>query len=315
MNTVTPRRSNPPPSAGAGEPLGDGAEPHGSRAASLGSGLGALAGIALLSALAACGRGGAESPASNAPASRAVEELVESFTPLDPTLTSDKHDAWLRRQREVLERLKQSGPEVGRAALEAYDRSAGQPEQVREALLEVAAYGVPLEAAPLLEQLVRNYDPSTALGLRSRAVWLLADTSPERALATLEPLVREERHHATYPPQDILVQGWAHAARELGRVDPLVLCDVAVSLFQPPEARYVAVEELGKLGGEESRRALEELLVESSADGYLRRKAAQALEAFLGKDELCALLTRVGDRETDQGFLFFVADMLQRNCP
>ena len=243
----------------------------------------------------------------------AIAELVVAFTPLDPTSTSDRLDAWYREQRALLERLSSSEESLGLEALEAYHRSPDEPEAVRAALLQVAALTAPQATAPLLERLILEYDPQVGLGLRTEAVRLLAQGAPERAVELLEPLVRTSAHKRTLPAQEALVRGYAEAARKVGRDPAPALADVAIDLAQPPDARYVAIEELGRCGNLTARKALEVVLVESSADGYVRRKAAQALQGSLPKGELCTILLRVADRETDPIFLVFLADMLEKN--
>jgi hypothetical protein len=244
---------------------------------------------------------------------QAIAELVAAFTPPDPASTSDRLDAWYRDQRAVLERLSSGEESLGLEALETYRRSSAEPESVRAALLQVAARTAPETAAPLLEQLILEYDPAVGLGLRTEAVRLLAESAPERAVGLLEPLVRTTAHKRTLPPQEALVRGYAEAARRLSRDPAPALADVAIDLAQPPDARYVAIEELGRSGSLAARKALEVVLVESSADGYVRRKAAQALQGSLPKEELCPILLRVADRETDPIFLVFLADMIEKN--
>ncbi|HVS11993.1 MAG TPA: HEAT repeat domain-containing protein [Planctomycetota bacterium] len=281
---------------------------------------GFAAALALALGAWACSEGG---PAAQGPpqaqgtasASRgpAIAELVAAFTPPDPTSTSDRMDAWYRDQRAVLERLSSGEESLGLEALEAFRRSSAEPEPVRAALLQLAARTAPQTAAPLLEQLVLEYDPAVGLGLRTEAVRLLAESAPERAVGLLEPLVRTSSHKRTLPPQEALVRSYAEAARRLSRDPSPALADVAIDLAQPPDARYVAIEELGRSGGLAARKALEVVLVESSADGYVRRKAAQALQGSLPKEELCPILLRVADRETDPIFLVFLADMIEKN--
>ena len=243
-----------------------------------------------------------------------LAELLEAFAPVDPTATSDVHDANLHRRRAVLERLREEGgPHLGRRALEVWREDPDRPAAVRYALLEVAAHGAPEDAAPVLEDLVVTYG-SADLGARTEAVRLLAETSPARALEVLEPLVLEERPSATRPDQAALLRGWLVAARSAGPVEARVPAAVAVSLFQPPEARYVAIGALGEIGGTLAAAALEEVLVEATSDGLVRRKAAQALVRCVPSAELCPILERVAGHESDPHFLNFLGEMLDDNC-
>jgi HEAT repeat protein len=185
---------------------------------------------------------------------------------------------------------------------------------VRAALLGIAAHGLEGELAPRLEVLITTYDDDLGLYVRTEAVRILAETSPARALEFLSPLVREDRPSATRPPQAALVEGWIHAARATGNADTGVLADVATNIFQAPEARYAAIDGLGALGGARAGAALEEILSESSSDGYVRRKAAQALVRCASAEELCAALDRLAGHESDPAFLDFLADMIDQHC-
>src|SRR5690349_18541574 len=75
--------------------------------------------LGLLVALPACdreGAGGSAAAAGGTPKER-VARLVELFTPLAKTVTSDKTDAQFIAGQELLAQLSAAGPEVGRAAL------------------------------------------------------------------------------------------------------------------------------------------------------------------------------------------------------
>ena len=261
---------------------------------------------------------GAGEPAEVAPGTpedARIDELVIAYEPVDPTEPSNVQDAAFRNRRLLLDELKGGNRELGRAARRRFDQSVGQPEILRSALLEVAAWCDPEGNAEMLEHMIVTYDVANGLGLRTRAVQILAEVQPERALALLEPLVVQDQRQSTLPPQEALVTGWSTAARKLGSQDTRVLADVATNIFQVPEARYAAIKELGRIGGDLSRKALEEILVEGASDGLLRRKAAQALRAFVPPDELCPILERAAQQEQDQGFLTFLADMLAKTCP
>ena len=255
-----------------------------------------------------------------------LEALVAAFQPVDPTATSDVQDAWMAEQRRALagarERVRGGGaPGLARLALDTYEARARDPEtsdDVRIALLEVAAHGLGEAAAPRLERLVTTYDSDLGLRLRTAAVRILAESAPERALAFLAPLCREDRPSATRPPQAALVEAWIEAARVMraqgGEADTRVLADVATNIFQPADARYAAIDGLGELGGPLAAAALEEVLAEASSDGYVRRKAAQALAACTEPESFCPLLARLASHESDPVFLYFLSDMIDRRC-
>jgi hypothetical protein len=243
-----------------------------------------------------------------------IAELIAAQAPPDPTSTTDVQDAWFRRKAELVERLRAGSPELGRAALRAVSSGAPQSELARAALLDVGAHCAPAEAAPLLCDLIATYDPRVGLGLRTFAVELLARTSPAVALERIEPILREAQPRATRPPQEAFVRAWAAAARASGVTEPAILCDVAADLAQPADARYAAIDELGKFGGLRAQKALEEVLREANSDGLMRRKAAQALATFAPKDALCAALEAAAQDESDENFLYFLASMIERHC-
>lgn len=298
-------------------------------------GPGRLAGLLLvLVAGSACGEAPTVSETSAAPTASTVSALQEAeaaavpgptqeqdlaelelaFTPLDPTLTSDKHDTWLMRQRETHERLREAGPAFGLRCLEAFQAIIDTPGSLRSAYLDVAAYCAPATCAPVLESLIVTYHGGELLRVRTEAVRLLADTSPERALEFLAPLALDERPNNTRPSQEAMMDGWARAARTLGQDEARVPAEVATNLFQPPEARYVAIRFLGRSGTPLARSALRELFVEATSDGLIRRKAAQGLLECMEPTELCPILVQVSEHESDQHFLNFLGDMIERNC-
>lgn len=286
------------------------AAPHGSALAA-----------ALLVYLAGSGCSGgsdaAEAPAAGSAArvTADIAELVEAFQTVDPVATSDVHDRALQRQRELVLRLRQGDRALGKAAFAAFRTHAKSSDKLREALLEISAVCDPAGMAPVLEPMIVTYDPELGLGLRTYAVGLLAEISPERAMALIEPLLLDERIVTTLPPRETFVRSWAAAARATGRLDLRVLCDVAVDIAQPPDARVAAVSELGAFGGRPSALALEAVLFEAASDAYLRRKAAQSLVQFLPPEELCPLLERAVEHEHDMAFLRFVSDLAAAHCP
>jgi len=245
---------------------------------------------------------------------RDLAELVEAFTPLDATVTSDVQDRWLLHQRDVQERLRRGGPALGLRALQAFREHEEEAGSVRSAYLDIAAHCAPATTAPVLEELIVTYHGGTLLRVRTEAVRLLAETSPRRALEFLEPLVLDERPHNTRPAQEALMDGWARAAQALGVKEARVPAGVATNLFQPADARYRAIQFLGGSGTPLARSALQELFVEATSDGMIRRKAAQAMAECLPADELCPILVQVSEHESDMHFLNFLADMIDRHC-
>ena len=245
-----------------------------------------------------------------------LEALRRTFAPISPTATSDKRREWRDAKQRHVEELQRGTPELGRAAAVWFDQEREASDEWRTALLSIVAHTDRERARPLLERLCTVYDGTASRGVRAEAVRLLALTSPAAAVELFEPLVLDPRPATTYPPKEQMLREWTRAARALRKPVDSVLAQVATDIQQTPDTRYVAVEELGrerdaKLG----RRALETVLVESGSDGLLRRKAAQALRDSLSREELCEVLERVGERESDQAFALFLADMLAKNCP
>ncbi|MBM3988567.1 MAG: hypothetical protein FJ294_11505 [Planctomycetes bacterium] len=280
------------------------ATPHGLRSLALTLGLMLLGG---------CGDSVAGSGLSELESRAAIDRLVTLFRPVDPIATSDVHDRNFRERSAHLEGLRAAGVTAGREALARFERAQGECFDVRWALLEAAAYNAPADTQPTLERLILVYD-GKGEEIRTQAVRIASATIPQRAIELFEPMLREPIARQTRPPQEELVRGWHTAARELGLVEARVLCDLVVDLRQPPDARYAAVNALADIGGERAIRALREVLVESASDGNIRRKAAQALQRIMPRDAFCTLMREASEHEVDELFLFFLADMLDKNC-
>lgn len=243
-------------------------------------------------------------------------ELVELMTPLQKTVTSDITDQRFLRGRELLGRLRQADRETGLDAMrmlqEAPPEGTDRPVDVERALLDVAAHAATEDVRPLLENLVTQYGPS--LALRTEATLLLADTSPERALEVLEPMVRKARPAQTQPPAEFILRAFVSACDATGRSPVPELSDVATNLYMDETARIRATKELGRRPEPLALQALEAILVESTGDGYLRRMAAQGLRDSLPKENACEVFEQVADREADLNFLQFLRDLLEKNC-
>lgn len=265
----------------------------------------------------ACDRtGGSGSGAADATPHARVARLVELFTPLAKTVTSDKSDKQFREGQELLAELSKAGPEVGREALARLREAPGptpRPQAVERALLTVAARSAPEDSKALIENLVTQY--GTDLALRTEATLLFAEVYPARAKEVLEPFVRRARQSQTLPPQEFIVRAYVTTCEKTG-TDPVpALADAAASLFMEEAARVRAVKELGRHPGNRlAEQTLSALLIESTGDGYLRRMAVQALFAILPREAACTLITRVADKEADTNMLVFLRDALDKNC-
>ncbi len=277
---------------------------HGLRSLALALGLALVAG---------CSDSRAGSGLNEVESRAAVDQLVVLFRPVNPIATSDVHDRNFRERAAHLEALHRAGATAGREALARFERAKDEPFDVRWALLEAAAYNAPAETQPTLERLILVYE-GKGEELRTQAVRIAAETIPERAIELYEPMLRDPLARQTRPPQEELVRGWATAAKKLGLKDARVLCDLVVDLRQPPDARYAAVNALADIGGERAVRALREVLVESASDGNIRRKSAQALLRIMPREAYCALIREASEHEADEVFLFFLSDLLDKNC-
>lgn len=268
---------------------------------------------------AACQRTGAdkasEDSAARTPQAR-VQELVLVLTPLDKTVTSDITDAKFLRGRALLADLRDGGRDLGLEALrvlrEGPKIQGEKAVDIERGLLDVAAHAAPVDARPLLEALVTQY--GTSLALRTEAALLFAETSPAEALPVLEPMVTLTRPSQTMPPGEFLVKAWVIACEKTGRSPVPELAKVATDLFAEESARVRAVGELGKHTEPLAAQALQAILIESTGDGYLRRKAAQGIRDTLPRESACGIFEKVASREADVNFALFLADMLDKNC-
>ncbi len=280
-----------------------------------------LVGAVLLVALSisSCGPESQAQPAvAVAPAARQqIEELIEALKPLSPDLTSDILDRHFHLGQERLARAKSSSREVGLAALQRLREGAptdkeGVPIQpVEIGLLQAAAHAAPEDTRPLLEALVTQSGQS--LYLRTEALLCLADTSPNRALEILEPMVTKARPNQTMPPAEFLVGAWITACGHTGRSPVKELADVATNLYYDETARIKAVKALRNYREPLASQTLMAMLIESTGDGYLRRMAAQGLLQLLSREDACRVLNTVLSREADPDLIRFLQDMIEKN--
>ena len=254
-----------------------------------------------------------ELPATTPGAEATIDRLVEALTPLDPTLTSDHHDEHLHAQRALVAELRQADADVGVAALRRLREAEIENPLVRRGLLEVGAHAAPDVARPLLVELVQEYGHDFAL--RNFAVEFLAQTSPDTALEVFSPHLRKRKKpNKTMPYDEFLIRGYAEAARATGTDPTLMLADVATNIWMEDAARHFAVEELGHYPGEYTTSVLRALLVESSGNAYIRRKAAQSLRRSLPAETACEIFRQVADAESDGNMLAFLLDMIRDTC-
>ncbi len=243
-----------------------------------------------------------------------VAEMIEVLIPLDQTLTSDYHDRHFVRQQKLVEELMHGDLEVGIAALRAYVEYRGEETLVRDGLLTVAAYAATDESRELLSHLVLDY--GHPIDDRTYALTLLAETSPGIFRELAEPMVhRHEGLAHTMPPDEFWIRGWVTASEQLGLSPVEALADVVTNLRMEQYARHFAAEALGRYPGDPlGAKALEAVMVESSGNGYLRRKAAQALRVSIPREGACELFYHVFSHEADVDFRAFLGDMLEEHC-
>jgi hypothetical protein len=265
-----------------------------------------------LATVSGCGNGNA-APAQPADSPEArVAELIEAFSPLDRTVTSDISDAKFVHGQKVQAELCQAGPAVGHAALVALQEKKEKPVDVERALLTVAAHADTQETLPLLESLFTHYGPT--MHMRTEAILLMAEVAPARAIELLEPLVTKQKQLSTMPEEEFLEKAWIIACDKTGRSPVPELADIATNLFQPGYARVLAVRELGKRRDPRSEAALRTILIESTGDGYLRRITVQSIHALLPAETACAIFRQVAAKEADMNFLRFLADAIEKWC-
>lgn len=254
-----------------------------------------------------------EAPPEDPEAALRLQTLVDALDPPPADATSDKKNAYYLRREEVLEEMSTAGPELGAMALQLFDERADAKPAIRKGLLEVAAKNLGAEIVPRLEEIFGEY--GWDLGERGLACKLLAEVAPERAVELLEPLILEARPRQTLPPGEEMITAWSDACVALDRDRTDVLLRISTDIYQEDRNRTVAVELLGTIDGPRPRQALETVLVESTGNGYVRRKAAQALRDRLPEEEACAIFERVIALEADINFQRFLADLIERNCP
>lgn len=243
-----------------------------------------------------------------------IGKLMEVFRGLDATLTSDHHDRQIFEQRDIYKRLIAAGPEIGHAALQAYTGANEEDYLVRRALLWVGGKAAPKEAELLLAPLLTTY--GVDMGDRTEACLILAETSPDRYLEiTRTFLERREKRSQTLPEDEFLVKGWVNACKAKG-ISPIpMLADVATNLRMMPNARYLAAKSMRDFPNELlGQRALEQCLIESSGDNYLRIMAAQSLVKLLPRENACELFRDVLSKETSIQMAKFFENLIQKNC-
>lgn len=243
-----------------------------------------------------------------------MREFLEAMVmpPLDET--SDIHDAWFHRTQKMLADLKAESEDVGNAALHAFVGDASDHYHTRRALLIIGAHAAPRSAAGLFHELTFTY--GYRIEDRSEACALLGRVDPEGFMAKAEEVLkRRGRKTQTMPEDEFFLAAWLEAC-ERTNTSPVDMCaDVATNMWMQPYARYVALTELGKHTSHPlARHALETCLIESSGDGMLRQKAAQAIRDGYPREQGCALFEDVLAKEASSMMRSFLTDMIAAHC-
>ena len=291
---------------------------------------GALRALPAVAALVALGAGCGEADAGGSPGSsgtsaatsddrpqvlldQEVGDMVVAFRLPPETASSAVQDDWLRRRRKILLDMKDRSPEFGAAVLAEFHERGDEPAVVRSALLEAAAIANPEAAGPVLVELVTQYGDD--LGLRTDACRILGENVPARAHELFPDILLNPQRSSTAPPDEAMLDGWLTACRalELDPGTPLTL--LATDMQRDAATRHLAIRALANYPGRISIAALEEVLLESSGNAYMRRLAAQSLIQIGEFETICPILQRVYDREADVNFQLFLHNTIQEHCP
>lgn len=279
---------------------------------------GRLLSIALLAAglLSSCEDATSAAPDGQDSIDAQLDRLIELSTELDPTLTSDHHDRQLHARRAYAAKLRLGSEELGRKSLERFleveQQSEPAPLQVRLKLLDIAAHTAKAETTPVLESLLLEYGHK--IDIRTEATVLLGMTAPERAVELLTPLLKRTKSTSTMPADEFLLKAYVLGCDGTGQDPVPILADVATNIHKDDAARHQAVQELGKHKTRLSQQALRSILVESTGNAYMRRKAAQSIRNIFPREEACAIFELIASREADMHFLKFLGDMIEDNC-
>ncbi|MEE2938797.1 MAG: hypothetical protein VX460_00300, partial [Planctomycetota bacterium] len=251
----------------------------------------------------------------SAGARQEILDLLRAMQPLKESLTSDHHDRQYILNRRRVERLEREDRlDVGWAALHAFTNYPERNAVLKNRLLRIGARVSPVEARNLLVELTFTY--GYPIEDRTSALEFLPEVDPAAVFeGAPEILEREGRRTRTAPEDEFFVAAWLKACEVAGEDPVPMMSSVAVNFALDPVARYTAVEALQAHGDVPLARAtLEQVLVESTGDGYIRRKAAQSILGGYSREEACSILRQVRSREADVNFARFLDDMVQTNC-
>ena len=219
---------------------------------------------------------------------------------------------WHRTRKSTLQRMREADEAHGLEALRILEHKRPRLPEVRAGLLDVAAHCAGEATEPLLVELVTTFGEDAHV--RNQAAELLGTCRPVRAVEVIEPILTERFDGRTYPPEERLLEAWLAAYEGLD-LDPVPLLSlVATDMKRDQDVRHRATKALGQHDSPQSRQALQNLLVESSGNGYIRRLALQSLLSLLPRQEFCDLAKSVQSREADTEFVVFLESALVANC-
>ncbi len=243
---------------------------------------------------------------------REIRDLMTALTPPPATAIPVVKSEFYANRKRSLERLRAASPAHGLEALRVLREEPPTLPEVRAGLLDVGAHAAPEAASELLVQLTTTFGED--LYVRNVATQLLGECVPTKAIEVLEPILRERYDDRTYPPEERLLEAWLTANEKL-HLDPVpLLVLVGTDLNRPMDVRHRATKALARFPSEQGRQALENILVESSGNGYIRRLALQSLRASLPQERFCELARRVQGRESDPDFIVYIQSHLDSAC-
>lgn len=243
---------------------------------------------------------------------REILDLITALKPPPLDAVPVVKSEWHMTRKRTLERMRKGEPALGEEALRVLKEERPELPEVRAGLLDIAAHTSAAITQPLLEELVLTFGED--MRVRREATELLGRTAPERAVAVLEPILRERYDGRTYPPEEQLLAAWIEAEEKLA-LDPVpLLALITTDIQRPQDVRHLATRTLGRFPSVQGRQALESVLVESSGNGYIRRLAVQALQKSLPKEEFCPLVKRIQDKEADPAVIDFLESTLVTHC-
>ncbi len=281
------------------------ARPSAARTAAL------AAGTLLALAAAGCDGGAASAVAGTSSIDQQIRDLQAALRPPEPGEHQSDVGDWNVRREALLERMKQGSPELGRAALEKLLADVDLDFPIQRGLLTVAAHAATEDTLPYLEQFFTTY--GERIDMRAEACNLLAEVAPQRAIDLIEPVLRQPRPSATWPPSERMLGSYVVAC-ERAEHDPVpLLAQIATDIYYDDDVRHRATKTLGDYKHPLARAALETTMIESSGNAYLRRLAAQSL-LRIDRERCCAVITDAITREADSGFVLFLEDMIAKNC-